>query len=101
MRIGVILLIGAGGESFFNAHVDHSVRLLNAMPLARGDFIYLSPLVDLPGTEYSRLARAEGVTPLTTERMIAQEQQIRGGLDFQSRRDRPYLAHYDVSHFVY
>ena len=99
--MGIIILLGAGGERFFRSHVEQTVRLLGAMRLGGGDYVYLSPLVEMPGTEYGQRALTDRIQPLSPERMAEQEQLIRSGLSLGPRRDRPYVAHYDVSHFVY
>lgn len=101
IRVGVIILLGAGGERFFEQHLHHSVEMLNALPLSKGDYIYLSPLVPWAHTEYLEKARGEGVESLTEERLVEQERQIRSGLTSQPSSGGPYVARYDVSHFVY
>ena len=89
--VGVIVLLGAGGERFAEAHVHETVRVLNALPLGKGDYIYLSPLVVKPGSAYG--------APLLLEGQIrGQELAIRAGLQFSSK---PYVARYEVEAFVY
>jgi radical SAM superfamily enzyme YgiQ (UPF0313 family) len=101
LQVGVILLVGAGGERFFESHVNQTLRLLQDMPLGRGDYVYLSPLVDLPGAAYRQQAEAAGIEPLSPARSAEQEQRLRAGLTRVSRHQRPYVARYDVSRFVY
>ena len=101
LQVGVIVLVGAGGEDFFQSHVAETARMLHTMPLARGDYVYLSPLVDMPETEYSERSAAKGLTPLSAERAAEQEQQLRAAFATGLRRERPFVARYDVSHFVY
>ena len=98
---GVIVLVGAGGERFFDTHVRETVRLMREMQLAAGDFIYLSPLVSAHGAEYDQLAAAEGIEPLSPLRMAEQERQLRAGIGASPTRQGPYVAHYEVEHFVY
>ncbi|MCX7887454.1 MAG: radical SAM protein [Verrucomicrobiae bacterium] len=91
LTVGVIVLLGAGGEQFAAAHVRETIRVLNAMPLCKGDYIYLSPLVVKPGSSYA--------APLLSEAdLLSQEQAIRAGLQFPSK---PYVARYEVEAFVY
>lgn len=101
VHVGVIVLIGIGGERFFQAHVRHTVELLGAMGLGRGDYLYLSWLRGVPGTEYTARARAAGIGVLSPERMREQEQRIRAGLKFTSRRNQPYIAPYDIAQILY
>jgi radical SAM superfamily enzyme YgiQ (UPF0313 family) len=101
LQVGVIILLGAGGERFFDSHIDQTVQLLRAMDLEQGDYIYLSPLVEMQQTEYARQAQADHIEPLSPRRVAEQERRIRAGLKLGSRDDRPYVAKYDTSHFVY
>lgn len=94
LSVGVIVLLGAGGEPFAEAHVRETVRVLNALPLGKGDYIYLSPLVVKPGSRYD-------APLLSEERIREQEQAIRAGLRFDPTRGRPYLARYEIECFVY
>jgi hypothetical protein len=71
------------------------------MQLQPGDFIYLSPLIDVSGAEYATLAAAEHVEPLSRDRLAEQERLIRAGLGVSPARHGPYVAHYEVANFVY
>lgn len=101
LAVGVIVLLGAGGESFYDSHVRHSAELLNDLPLGGGDYIYFSPLVIQPGGVYETHASAWGATALTEARMRQQEREIRDALRFDRRRGRPYIARYELETFVY
>ncbi|MBM3860470.1 MAG: radical SAM protein [Verrucomicrobia bacterium] len=89
--VGVIVLLGAGGERFAEAHVRETVRVLNALPLGKGDYIYFSPLVVKPGSAYD-------APLLSPEQIRNQEQEIRAGLQIFPK---PYVARYEVEAFVY
>lgn len=97
----VIVLVGAGGEPHFDEHVAETVRVIREMQLGSGDFVYLSPLVPAHGAEYDELAAAAGIKPLSPARLTEQEQLIRTGIDTSPTRHGPYVAHYEVEHFVY
>ena len=99
--VGVIVLVGAGGREHAATHVRETIRVLNAMPLGRNDFIYFSPLVVYPGSQYDTQAMSDAVTPLSVEEMRQQEQALRLGLHFDPRRGKPYLARYELETFVY
>ncbi len=98
---GVIVLLGAGGERFFDAHVRETVALVRSMELGAGDVVYLSPLVAAAGTEYQQLAQSAGIEPLTATRLAEQQQLLRDGILSGRSAARPYVAHYEVEHFVY
>ena len=99
--VGVIVLIGAGGREHAAAHVRETIRVLNEMPLGRNDYIYFSPLVVYPGSQYNTQAMNDAVTPLSVEEVHQQEQEIRLGLRFNLQRGKPYLARYELETFVY
>ena len=44
LSLGLIVLIGPGGELFSHAHVEQTAALIRKMPLRPEDLIYLSPL---------------------------------------------------------
>jgi hypothetical protein len=92
--VGVIVLLGAGGERFAEAHVRETLRVLNALPLGKGDYIYFSPLVVKPGSAYD-------APLLSPEQIRNQEQTIRAGLRFDPGRGKPYVARYEIESFVY
>lgn len=101
LAVGVIVLVGAGGKEYYQSHVRETVRLLNALPLGLGDYIYFSPLVIYPGCQYAVQAVNSAVGCLTETELHQQEQQIRAGLQFDPGRGRPHLARYELERFVY
>ena len=101
LRVGVIVLLGAGGERFFDAHVRATVELVHAMALAPGDFVYLSPLVVAPETGHVPSPTAEGTARLSSLRMMEQERLIRRGIRRGTTSRGPYVARYDVEQFLY
>ena len=100
LTVAVIVLLGAGGRQFAEAHVRETARVINSLPLSRGDYIYLSPLVIYPGGQYDAIALQESITPLTPAEIDAQEQELRAGLQL-ARRGNPYIARYDLETFTY
>jgi radical SAM superfamily enzyme YgiQ (UPF0313 family) len=98
---GVIVLVGAGGERYFDVHVRETVRAIRRMQLTAGDYVYLSPLVPAHGAEYDEVAAREGIVPLTPRRLAEQERLLRDGIGAIPTRHGPYVAHYEVEHFVY
>ena len=101
VAVSVIILLGAGGEAYFEDHVRGTVRAINAMPLRGGDLIYFSELVELPGSEYPRLARQAGIKPLSPERMREQERRMRAGFRWHSLSSPPQISRYDIREFMY
>ncbi len=98
--VGIIVMVGVGGDRFAEAHVRDTVRIVGRMPLDERDLIYLSPFVEHPGGEYARRRQALGFRNLTPQEMAAQEAALRRGLPFRGRR-APRLSRYDIREFLY
>jgi len=99
VNVGVIVMTGLGGSRFETAHVEDTIRTLNAMPLGEGDLIYFSDLVEVPGTNYPLVAGAAGFGALPPDRRRAQQERIRAGLLFGS--PGPRCSVYDIREFVW
>jgi len=99
VSVGVIILIGAGGRVFAGRHVANTTALLSEMPLDAGDVVYLSELIDYPGSEYAAQAAQAGIDPLSVEETEEQAQAIRRALC--AARQGPVVSFYDVREFVY
>jgi len=104
IRVGVIVLIGAGGSLFAAQHLEHTARALSDMKLGAGDIVYLSPLVDHAGSAYGELACEAGIRPLAAPEMAQQEAEFRSALGKAlpaGRPGRPQIARYDIRELVY
>lgn len=98
IAVGIIILLGAGGDSYAQAHVTDTVNLLNRLPWSTGDILYFSELVEPFAGEYSWLALQAGIKPMTPEQMREQRRQIEAQLELPSSVHR---ATYDIREFVY
>ena len=101
LAAGVIVLVGAGGERFYEDHVRGTRERLREMGLGRDDLLYFSEYVDDPSLAYGR--RAAGATelqPLSAPRAAAQRAQIETAV---RTRDGGLVrsAAYDLREFVY
>lgn len=101
VAVGVMVLIGAGGQRFAAAHERETARVLNELPLGRGDYIYFSPLVADPAGSYDAQAAADNVEPLSPAQITKQENTLRAALRFDRDRGRPYVARYHLEDFIY
>ena len=101
VAVGVIVLLGAGGREYAEAHVKDTISTLNAMPLDMNDIVYFSELVVSDGLEYARDAFQAGLQPMTADERVAQEDMIRDGLRFDEARGVPHMSRYDIREFVY
>jgi len=98
ISVGIIILIGAGGEEYYRQHVENTIRILNSMPLDRRDIIYFSKLKVREGSEYQRIAEEMGLTGLSEEEMDRQIEEIKRGI---SHREAPIQAIYDIDETIY
>ncbi len=102
VQVGVIVLLGAGGDRFAQQHVAQTIELIRAMQLQKGDYVYLSPLITAGRTDYEQRLRRDNIKPLTPLEVLAQEHAIRSGIEASAARSGgPYIARYDVAQFVY
>lgn len=101
VAVGVIVLLGAGGKQYAKAHVRDTVEVLNAMPLGKGDILYLSELITSPEMAYAQDALRAGLEPLTRAECFAQGEAIVQGLRFLAVGNAPRISRYDIREFVY
>jgi hypothetical protein len=99
VNVGVIVMVGLGGDRFARAHVTDTAEAINAMQLGAGDLLYFSELVDLPGSPYLKAAGDAGIRTLDAGERLAQRRAIESRLALPS--PAPQLATYDVREFVY
>jgi radical SAM superfamily enzyme YgiQ (UPF0313 family) len=98
--VGVILLVGVGGDRYYRAHIDQTLDLVNHLNLHHGDILYFSPLWESSESEYDALAAARGIRRLTDVELREQLDAIRQGLDFDTP-SKPKVALYDIREFIY
>jgi len=101
VAVGVILLLGAGGQAYAKVHVKDTIRALNAMHLDLDDLIYFSELIISEGMPYVQDAYQAHLQPLAQEERIAQEDEIEAGLRFSPQGGTPHISRYDIREFVY
>jgi len=101
VAVGVIVLLGAGGQEYAAAHVADTIRTLNAMRLDADDLLYFSELVEAEGMEYTRDAFQARLQPLSAPGRAAQQEQIEAGLKFSAQGGVPHISRYDIREFVY
>jgi hypothetical protein len=97
IHVGLIVLIGLGGERFAASHAADTVEVLNQMPLDHGDLLYFSDLVAEPGTPYPQQIVQHGIRALDGAERTAQRNLIRSGLSPSGVK----ISNYDVREFVY
>jgi hypothetical protein len=98
VHVGVILMLGIGGDGYAAGHVADTVAVVNSLELDRGDILYFSEFVDAPGSDYAVQAQAAGIRALAGAEVQAQASAIRTGLRFA---ELPKIAVYDIREFIY
>jgi len=98
ISVGVIVLIGPGGELFFDAHIRKTAEVLTSMRLGPDDLVYFSELVE-PAPEYLRLAARDNVIPLGPERRLVQRRDLLSRLEAAGAAAP--VSTYDIREFVY
>jgi molybdenum cofactor biosynthesis enzyme MoaA len=101
VAVGIIILLGAGGQFYARRHVQDTIAALNQMPLDLDDLIYFSELIESEGLDYTRDAFQEKMRPLTSQERIAQGEEIEAALEFSEERGVPHISRYDIREFVY
>jgi hypothetical protein len=96
-----IVLLGAGGERFDEAHVARTAEALSAMGLTADDILYFSEYAPDPSLAYGRRAAgAADLQPLPPRRARAQRDAITSALRHGDGAP-PRVASYDIREFVY
>jgi len=99
INIGIILLIGAGGNKYASKHLADSTKLLEQMPLGKGDIIYLSELYKT-NVNYEK-SMDEGNIPLPTRQDIRRwSNEFKSILKKQCPKD-VQVSVYDINQFFY
>lgn len=101
VSVGIILLLGAGGQRFAAGHVQDTIRAVNQMNLDLDDLIYFSELVENENLPYVQDAFRSELQPLDPSERLAQQQQIEAGLRFSEASGVPHISRYDIREFVY
>jgi hypothetical protein len=101
VAVGVIVLLGAGGQTFAKDHIRDTIKAINAMHLDMHDIIYFSELITSEGMQYVQDAYQSQLHPLGSQARIAQGEAIESGLKFSRRGGTPHISRYDIREFVY
>ncbi|MFZ2424148.1 MAG: radical SAM protein [Anaerolineae bacterium] len=101
VAVGIIVLVGAGGQTYQEAHITATTRLINALPLDAHDLIYFSELMDYPTATYEAQATTAGLRLLAASEIEEQSRRLRAGLRFWRQPGAPKVSLYDIREFIY
>jgi hypothetical protein len=85
VNVGLIVLVGAGGAKFEQAHIDRTTELICRLPLDEHDLISLSELPEFPGSPFKEL----------------EMQHFQKAFAFRGQLHAPRVESYDVREFIY
>jgi hypothetical protein len=101
IAIRVIVLLGVGGERFYEAHAGCTAAVLSQMKLDARDIVYFSEIVAHTELPYARRMTADGLALLTPARLCAQREAIAAAVESQPSASRPPCSTYDIGELVY
>lgn len=100
--VGVIVLLGAGGERYADGHISQTADVLAGMKLHREDLLYFADFVADPKLDYAtRAGDTPDLQPLSPEACAAQRQHILSILKITETDSPVRIASYDIREFVY
>lgn len=99
VRLGIIFLVGAGGEFFRQKHLEDSLKLVKRLPLDSGDIIYISEFYET-NPQYRSTMETRGIEvptrldirTMSTEFKAAVKQMVPKGVS---------VSIYDIQQFIY
>ncbi|MGV3525196.1 MAG: radical SAM protein [Candidatus Sericytochromatia bacterium] len=97
LSLGLILMVGVGGENFAVQHRQASLNWLKTLPLDSHDRIFLSEFVPHPDQPYVSKAMAKGIRPLSSAELQHELAQWRSALSALPARIVPY----HLQEFIY
>lgn len=101
VSVGIIFMVGIGGEVYREVHFRDTVSLIRQMPLGPGDILYTSPFVASPEAPYVYDAAEAGLLELTPVQLRAEEERFRRALLPWARERDVRVSHYDIREFIY
>jgi hypothetical protein len=100
MGVGIILLVGVGGEQFARQHVQASIEAVGRMALDAGDMVYLSPLIVSGNEAYAHQMGEAGIRPLSEAEINVQLQALKSGVKSVTV-GKPRVTLYHIQEFWY
>ncbi|MBS3933612.1 MAG: radical SAM protein [Truepera sp.] len=99
LSVSAIVMVGAGGSAFAEAHLRDSLALLAAIPFTKGDLVYLSPFIEHPGSVYAQRAAELGSRALSDDERATQYEALKRGI--RQAHPKVKVALYHLEEFFY
>ncbi len=101
LQVGLIIMVGVGGEEYQDAHFADTVSAIGSMPLGAGDLVYLSPFVATPNSPYLDEMELAGYSSLSGQAIAAEETRFRQTLLPMLKPRAVRISRYDIREFIY
>jgi radical SAM superfamily enzyme YgiQ (UPF0313 family) len=93
----IILLVGVGGKTYEQKHLESSIDFINRCTLSKGDRVYLSEVVEYTDAPYAQRMEHDRVTRLTDDEMKNQLDIFKAVIKKRGLQPVPYR----IDPFVY
>jgi radical SAM superfamily enzyme YgiQ (UPF0313 family) len=93
----IIVLVGIGGKAYEREHTDATVKFIGECPLAKGDRVYLSEVVEYSGAPYARRMEEDRIARLNPGEMNRQMEAFKTAARKKGVQPVPYR----IDPFVY
>lgn len=101
LSVGLIFMVGVGGERYRQAHFEDTIALLQRLPLDDDDLIYVSPFVASDDSPYVQEMDASAIKPLDEAEIMAEEGRFKAALTPWARSRGVRISRYDIREFLY
>ena len=99
INVGIIFLIGAGGAKYAEQHLADSIKLLEQLPLGKGDIIYLSELYET-NANYEKSMAEQNISLPTLQEIRRWSKEFKLKLKVKYSKDVK-VSVYDINQFFY
>jgi radical SAM superfamily enzyme YgiQ (UPF0313 family) len=101
VNVGLIVMIGVGGEVYREAHRRDTIALIQQMPLDANDILYLSPFVADPASIYTEDIEAAEIESMTEDAIEQEMARFRATLKPWAQPRGIRISTYDIREFIY
>jgi radical SAM superfamily enzyme YgiQ (UPF0313 family) len=98
--VGLIMMLGLGGQQQAELHVRESIEVLKTLPLSSRDVIFFSPYYPDPQSPYAAVAAEQKWQALDKKELRLQHKIIKNALQ-NAWAQAPRQGVYDIREFVY
>ena len=101
LQVGLIFMVGIGGERYRQDHFEDTVSLIRRLPLGDDDLLYVSPFVASDDTPYVQDLADADIEPLSEEELVIEERRFKKALLPWAKARGVQISRYDIREFLY